>query len=1353
MAKEVGSRELAAAGGVASNKALDELLKKKALLAEADQAKSEQQNEGEQAASSEQAAPADGQQVAAAEGASIFADGQSYEVASAGAVAADGGAGGLPTNTLLIAGGAALVGGAALALSSDDDGDTEVINNPGGGNGKVDDPSAGNDAPVIIVENGNGHVLENTNAPAYIFSAIDPDNQVNQTSKLVLGGTDAAFFNLSADGVLSFKANPDFEAAHGPAYIITITAPDAEGDAAKSSTKTFTILVDNDTTSPGEQPGGPTEGADTFTLSDNDVGQNGPDNVDGKGGDDVFNGAVGDLDDQDNLNGGAGNDTLNVSIGNGEDETPTLTSIETINVESRGPGANSLNLFNATGVTTVNVVDNGDDNGALNIKNVDAATTLIGLKGDQDVSVTLKNSAGTNDLLTTKLNGFTGDLVLGNAIERLSINAATASNFGLKDVGGTLNTVTVTGAADTTLTSYGATTYDYTAATGDSTLIFAAPNADAATVLFGAGDDVVDFGSFIKAVSDGTADEVSGGAGFDVLYADLNTGITVQPIVSGVEKISLAFLAGGPAVDAEFDASDVDDAPVLEIRDSSAYVNVNDLEAGTDIDIVGDIDNGGEGATFDFRSGSKAVTTVSFVTVSKEATDLVLTGDLEVSDVADLTVRVGENGSSPDNVGDGSALTGGEVEITGSIALDNKVTTALTIGTTEEDDDDIDNDGDLTVHGTKFSLNIVDLLGNVQVNPLGSAITQSDKLEDLTISGLNGNIFLGDGVISETADYAISDATNLRSLNVLADNATVSLGHIGFSNGAGALVQKLIGLVGNEDQASNLEEVNIVGANRGLFNLDDIYAGDLLGDPDDELLNGLLGVDLPVSLTLNGAIIEEFNVSTAARSETKSTFQEDSTPFGFNQIEDTVANAIEDLRIDVASDGRLMWGDIYSNLVEVTITGSGRLDLFNNNSGGDASSIDIYDEDDGAYLSDDDVGLVVDEEGVLPTINEYFALYFVRDIDATGHSGPLELDFRTFVGTNLNINGNLLAGLDIALVNAVQQGLFDGQSEVDATIRIGNQNLVDNGIRFDSYGIIGFLVSQSGTTLPIDLDLDGASVTVIAGNGNHLFTPSSGDNFLNGAVDPAQTDLGIPLYGLNLLDQTYGIVTGFGDDSVTTGSGSSSIYTGVGADEISAGAGADLVRGGFGQDTIDLGDDNASDHVVFVGQWLDGAEEESGETLDDNFDRILNFDSGEDVVELWNFIDLTADTTLAPVALTHWNITSPDDATQDFINSVNAPASVIIEFTGEYLNGDLKSAVVEDELLESQVVADFFNDIEPDAPFFAIFWDEGQDDAALFFIDGSGAPIVAEDVSLVAVFENVPENGFGFGDFQIGYVA
>ncbi|GAB0055871.1 hypothetical protein SIID45300_00169 [Candidatus Magnetaquicoccaceae bacterium FCR-1] len=97
-----------------------------------------------------------------------------------------------------------------------------------------------NEAPVIdpaapaakdFAENGVG--------VAYQTTATDPD--AGDTLTWSLTGTDAAFFAIDpATGAVTFLVPPDYEAAHGPAYAVTVVVTDSGGLTA---TKAVTINV------------------------------------------------------------------------------------------------------------------------------------------------------------------------------------------------------------------------------------------------------------------------------------------------------------------------------------------------------------------------------------------------------------------------------------------------------------------------------------------------------------------------------------------------------------------------------------------------------------------------------------------------------------------------------------------------------------------------------------------------------------------------------------------------------------------------------------------------------------------------------------------------------------------------------------------------------------------------------------------------------------------------------------------------------------------------------------------------------------------------------------------------------
>jgi uncharacterized delta-60 repeat protein len=136
-----------------------------------------------------------------------------------------------------------------------------------------------NDAPVIT-SNGSGAaaaigITENTTAVTTVI-ATDADLPA-QVLTFTKSGTDAALFNLSASGVLTFIAAPDFEGAHGNTYAVTVTVTD-NGAPAQSDSQALTITVANANEGPGMVGLGPVvTNEDTpisvnFTVVDPDAG-------------------------------------------------------------------------------------------------------------------------------------------------------------------------------------------------------------------------------------------------------------------------------------------------------------------------------------------------------------------------------------------------------------------------------------------------------------------------------------------------------------------------------------------------------------------------------------------------------------------------------------------------------------------------------------------------------------------------------------------------------------------------------------------------------------------------------------------------------------------------------------------------------------------------------------------------------------------------------------------------------------------------------------------------------------------------------------------------------------------------
>ena len=95
-------------------------------------------------------------------------------------------------------------------------------------------PSVTSAATTSFAENGNG--------TAYQATAVDPD--AGTTLSWTLGGADAALFNLSNTGAISFKAAPNFEApadsGGNNVYDINVSASDGEFSSHKAVTITVT---------------------------------------------------------------------------------------------------------------------------------------------------------------------------------------------------------------------------------------------------------------------------------------------------------------------------------------------------------------------------------------------------------------------------------------------------------------------------------------------------------------------------------------------------------------------------------------------------------------------------------------------------------------------------------------------------------------------------------------------------------------------------------------------------------------------------------------------------------------------------------------------------------------------------------------------------------------------------------------------------------------------------------------------------------------------------------------------------------------------------------------------------------
>ena len=98
-----------------------------------------------------------------------------------------------------------------------------------------------NTAPAISGDVAPDYA-ENASGAVATYTATDAENNAIAWS---VGGADADFFAIDADGVLTFKASPDFEDARSATYSISITATDDGAPAETSAPLEVTVTVTN----------------------------------------------------------------------------------------------------------------------------------------------------------------------------------------------------------------------------------------------------------------------------------------------------------------------------------------------------------------------------------------------------------------------------------------------------------------------------------------------------------------------------------------------------------------------------------------------------------------------------------------------------------------------------------------------------------------------------------------------------------------------------------------------------------------------------------------------------------------------------------------------------------------------------------------------------------------------------------------------------------------------------------------------------------------------------------------------------------------------------------------------------
>lgn len=176
-----------------------------------------------------------------------------------------------------------------------------------------------NDAPVISTTGIVVSSVTEKNAATQIADIDVTDVDAGDTIDYKLGGTDKDYFTIDKDGILTLKANVDFEKLPAGDKILDVTVTGTDSASAKSNVLTFAVTINDD---PSDNPD-PND-KDSSGLPSNDTihdysgwgkeiyGGAGKDVLYGYGGNDKLYGGSGD----DSLFGGPGNDKLYGGSGN-----------------------------------------------------------------------------------------------------------------------------------------------------------------------------------------------------------------------------------------------------------------------------------------------------------------------------------------------------------------------------------------------------------------------------------------------------------------------------------------------------------------------------------------------------------------------------------------------------------------------------------------------------------------------------------------------------------------------------------------------------------------------------------------------------------------------------------------------------------------------------------------------------------------------------------------------------------------------------------------------------------------------------------------------------------------------------
>jgi Ca2+-binding RTX toxin-like protein len=527
-----------------------------------------------------------------------------------------------------------------------------------------------NEAPSLSVPSLTPSVAENTTQVA-VLSTTDVDASDAATYRLT--GDDAALF-VVADGVLSFRSAPNFEAPGSAAgtntYSVTVTAVDAGG---LTSSKSLTVSVTNVSETSSSAL---TAGIDTVSTpaADRNI-------VDASS-------EANSLGTSDSITDASGtdSDTLVAKFTTASNVRPTISNIETISVESIAVNS-TLDLTRASGYDVLRVEAATQGIGNMTFSNVGSADVTLEVvqlaSNNVSLNFTDEALAAASQTATLVVDSVTGGTVKlndaggSNKLETLALQTTTgASNFTLEDAGVGLTNLNITGSKNLTLavtTGTSLTSVNASALTGNLNISGTYSSAGVTitggsgvnTITDGAGNDVIYGGAGNDTISVVTGyDTVYGGDGADTFNVTSASNVAAYG-GAGNDIFNLSVVFAGDTVSG---GDGTDTLNVNQSMTAGAFAGVSGIESivvtSTTSIALNSADQAGiSGATFDLTSATnQSVTLDSTITggsvrfllgsgvdtdsvnASASAASITVSGNANYFDAVDSLI--GGNGSS-----------------------------------------------------------------------------------------------------------------------------------------------------------------------------------------------------------------------------------------------------------------------------------------------------------------------------------------------------------------------------------------------------------------------------------------------------------------------------------------------------------------------------------------------------------------------------------------------------------------------------------------------------------------------------------------------------------------------------------